>query len=918
MSLTPGTRLGVYQITALLGEGGMGQVFLARDTKLDRDVAIKVLPEAFAHDVDRLARFTREAKTLASLNHPNIAAIYGLEESDGITALVMELVEGEDLSQRIARGAIPLDEALPIAKQIAEALEAAHEQGIVHRDLKPANVKVRADGTVKVLDFGLAKALDPPAASSPEAMNSPTITSPAMTRVGMILGTAAYMSPEQARAKTVDRRADIWAFGVVLFEMLTGRRAFSGDDISITMAAVLMQEPDWSAVPAATPAVLRRLLTRCLKKDPKARLQSMGDARVQIEELLSGAPNEAESGAMSATTVVQSPARAARSRWTRALPWALAVSTTVLAIAWLSMWTPWRADTAADRPLIRLDVDLGPDVSLPPTVAGGSSVIVSPDGTRLVYVSGTPTKLFTRRLDQPKATELPGTERATYPFFSPDGQWIGFFSSGTVRKVSVEGGAVVPLLGDITLFGNGSWAEDGSIIASDAVARGLLRIPPDGGPPETIAPRGDGDFALVLPTILPGGKAILFVSAYATDVARDTIEVLTLADRGRKTVARGHSPRYLAESSGAGYLVYNNRTTLFAIPFDLETLETRGTAVPVLDDVANDSSTGSAHFSVTSTGTLVYRRAGVVASADTTLQWIDPAGKREPLLAKPGGYQDLRLSPDGARVALTVQDSGGRDVWVYDLQRDGMTRLTFGGGTYGSPTWNPDGHYVVFSRVPGGLFQAHADGASPPKALTQANTTQIASSFTPDGKRLAYFEFAPRAQLWTLPLADQGGHLNAGTPEPFLKSSFRDSTPAFSPDGRWLAYSSSESGTNEVYVRAFPPPSSGEGGKWQISNSGGLQPRWSRNGRELLYRSGDQIMAVGYTATGGTLVAEKPRVWIQALGVPEGAAWDLAPDGKRVLVVTPVESAEAPKADHHVVFLQNFLDELRRRVPLDK
>jgi serine/threonine protein kinase len=912
LALSPGTRLGVYAVTAQIGEGGMGQVFRAHDTKLNRDVALKILPDAFTSDPDRVARFTREAQTLASLNHPHIAHIYGLEESGGVCALVMELVEGEDLSQRIARGAIPLADALPMAKQIAEALEAAHEQGIIHRDLKPANVKVRLDGTVKVLDFGLAKAMEPTGAASSTVSQSPTITTPAMTQAGMILGTAAYMSPEQAKGRAADRRSDVWAFGVVVYEMLTGQRAFKGEDVSDTLAFILTREPDWATLPADTPSLIRRLLRRCLEKDRKRRLDSAADARLEIEEALT-APSVVESAAAS-------PGRTLHSAWSRALTRTLAASTLGLAIALVLLWSLWRAEKPVDRPLARLDVDLGADVSLPALTSGGTSVAISPDGTRLVYASGTPVKLFTRRLDQPKATELPGTQGASSPFFSPDGQWVGFPSGSKLNKISVEGGAVVPL-GDIGSFAGASWGEDGSILASEAFGKGLLRMPAGGGPPETVAPLGNGERGLLtryqLPQILPGGKVVLFSAVMPEGFDTNTIEALTLADHHRKILVRGgQSARYLPTSGGTGHLVYVNKATLFAIPFDLDKLETRGTAVAVLDDVAYQAQSGSGQFDVSRTGTLVYRRASGEASATMTVQWVDPTGRKEPLRAKPGVYGSPRLSSDGKRLALTVAEGGSQDVYAYNPQRDLMTRLTFGDAViHRDLRWSPDGQYVMFSSAGNGVFQARADGASQPHALTPNKPNQFPGSFTPDGKRLAYSEFAGNNQIWTVPLEDQGGQLKAGKPEQFLKSSFNDVFPEFSPDGRWLAYQSNESGTFEVYVRAFPPPSSGPGRKWQISNSGGTVPRWSRTRHELMYQSGDQILAASYTVQGDTFVADKPRVWIAKLG---GTQWDLAPDGKRVAVLTQVESAAAPKQEHEVVLLQNFFDELRRRVPVGK
>ena len=879
-----------YRISGKLGEGGMGTVYRATDTKLGREVAIKVLPASFAEDADRIARFTREAKVLASLNHPNIAQIYGLEER----ALVMELVPGETL-----KPPLPLETALNYARQIAEAIEAAHEKGIVHRDLKPANIVVTPEAVVKVLDFGLAAVApgSPSAASDP--LSSPTITRRA-TEAAMIMGTAAYMSPEQASGKPVDKRADIWSFGVVLWELLTGHRLFEGETISHTLAEVLRGPIDFDNLPRETPAAIRVLLRRCLERNPKNRLRDIGEARIAIEAALAG----------ETLLPAGAPEPPAKARATKLPSAVVAVLVVALGIA---LWAPWRALKPVDRPLVRLDVDLGADVSLPSTIRG-CNVAISPDGTRLAYASGTPTKLFTRRLDQSKATELRGTEDASGPFFSPDGQWIAFVGIGRLNKISVEGGAVVPL-GDIAnaLFAGASWGEDGSILVSESYTKGLLRIPAGGGPPATLAGLGSGELALARPQLLPGGKAILFSAHTVPDVDKFTIEVLTLADGHRKIVARGgQSPRYLPTSGGAGHLVYVNKATLFAVPFDPDKLETRGTAVPVLDDVADEPWFSAGQFDFSRTGTLVYRRAGGDAARMRTVEWVDPTGKKEPLLAKPGHYNYLSISPDAKRVALLITEGGSQDVWVYDPQRDAMTRLTSGGAFYSYPRWSPDGQYVVFGSHGNGIFQARADGASQPQALIQGKTAQFPWSFTPDGTRLAYDDLGVENwQIWTVPLEDRGGQLKAGKPEQ-LKSRFSDLNPSFSPDGRWLAYESNESGNDEVYVRAFPPPPSGLGGKWQISNGGGGWVHWSPNGHELVYQSGDQMMAVSYTAKGDTFVAEKPRVWIAKLG---GRAWDLAPDGKRVAVLTPVESAEASKQEHEVVFIENFFDELRRRVP---
>ena len=883
MPLSAGDRLGPYEIVAPLGAGGMGEVYRARDSKLNRDVAIKVLPTALANNVQYMTRFEREAQMLAALNHPNIATVYGIEQG----ALVMELVEGGDL-----KGPLPLEEAVAIARQIAAGLEAAHERGIVHRDLKPANIMLTPSGVVKILDFGLAKAASESVAGA--SANSPT-TSPTlsltMTQAGMILGTAAYMSPEQARGKPVDKRADIWAFGVVFYEMLTGKRLFQGEDFTETLASVVKDKPDLSAIPV--PA--QRLLERCLEKDPKKRLRDIGD----IELLLA----------------VETPTLSPAGR----LPW-IAAAGVLVAVLGVALWAPWRAEEAADLPPVRLDVDLGADVSLP-ALSYGSNVVISPDGTRLVYVSGTPAKLFTRRLNQPGATtELPGTQGAYFPFFSPDGQSVGFVVGAKLNKISVEGGAVVPL-GTIHAFAGARWGEDGSILVTDAFRKeSLLRFPAGGGPPESVAELGNGEVALAFPQLLPRGKAVLFTAETGANVDKATIEVLTLADRHRKIVARGGtSPRYLPTSGEAGHLIYVHKATLFAVPFDPDKQETRGSAVAVLDDVAYDPSNGTGQFDVSRApgghGTLVYRKAGGSASAMMTLEWVDATGKKEPLGVKPDLYEELYLSPDGKRVALTVNEGGSRNIWVYDRQREARTRLTLGVG-YDDPIWSPDGKYVVFASFGKGIFQARADGAGQPQALIESKATLLPQAFTPDGKRLAYDDWgAGNSQIWTALLDDQGSELKAGKPEPFLQSGFNDYVQAFSPDGRWLAYVSDESGKQEVYVRAFPPPSSGQGGQWQISNGGSTSSVWSRNGHDLLYQAGDQILAVSYTVKNDAFVAEKPRVWIEKLG---GSAWDLAPDGKRVLVLTPVESAEGPRQEHEVVFLINFFDYLRQRVPVGK
>jgi serine/threonine protein kinase len=875
MALAPGTQLGPYEILASIGAGGMGEVYRARDPRLNRDVAIKVSHAEFTE------RFTREARAVAALNHPNICTLYDV----GPNYLVMEYIEGE-----APKGPYALEEALRIAAQIRDALEAAHEKGITHRDLKPANIKIKPDGMVKVLDFGLAK-VAPASAGESDAANSPTLTIGA-TQAGMLLGTAAYMSPEQARGQPVDKRADIWAFGVVLYEMITGKRLFEGDTVSDTLAAVLIKEPDLSAVPPK----VQRLLQRCLEKDAKKRLRDIGDAWQLLEDV-------GQAHGLSSTG--HGPFPRERSR-------IVAGALAIIALA-LGFFL-WRATRRVDQPLqplVRLDVDLGPDVSL----GTGPNAILSPDGGRLVFLSQG--RLFTRRLDQPKATELPGTQGASSPFFSPDGLWVAFFSQGKLRKISVEGGAAIALCDTTSAFTGGSWGEDGNIIVALAAAGPLMRIPAAGGVPVPVTEldRTHGEASHRWPQILPGGKAVLFMAHTATggfDGAN--IEVMTLADRRRKTLVRGGLyPRYLP----SGHLLYVNRGTLFAIPFDLDTLAVRGAAVPLLEQVAYSPQLGYAQLDFSRSGTFVYR-SGEAGGGLATVQWLDSTGKTQPLLAKPGFYLYPKLSPDGRRLALFTSEGTNQDIWVYEPQRDTMTRLTFEtGGAVGWPLWTPDGRYVLFQTA-GGMYWTRADGAGKAQPLMQSKSAigHTPGSVTADGKRLAYQETAAGSgDLWTLSLESDSAGLRAGKPEVFLQTQFSERHPSFSPDGRWLAYDSDESGAFQIYVRAFPD----KGGKWQVSSTGGVFPEWSRDGRELFFRSlENQIMVAAYSVKGDSFVVDKPRLWSEKrlANVGTSPTYDVAPDGKRIAALMTAEGQEEQKALNHVIFLQNFFDELRRRAPV--
>lgn len=694
------------------------------------------------------------------------------------------------------------------------------------------------------------------------------------------------MAPEQALGKAVDRRVDIWAFGVVLYEMVVGQRLFEGETISDTLAGVLTKEPYWTRIPAKA----QRLVKSCLEKDPKRRLRDIADAWRLLEDV-----------------------RAQTMGGTR-IPWAIAAVATVLALVVIVLSAILlRSSHAADRPLVRLDVDLGPDVSL--GSFAGANVILSPGGTQLIYVSHN--RLVTRRLDQQQATELPGTEGASAPFFSPDGQWVAFFAEAKLKKVPVAGGATTVLCNAPTGLG-GSWGEDGVIAAALNVVGGLSRIAPNGGTPSPLTQLDGtrGEVTHRWPQILPGGKAVLFTahSQQTSGFDEAAIHVMSLGDGPKKMLVRGGTyGRYVS----SGHLLYLNRGTLFAVRFDLSSLEVRGAPVSLLTQVAHDFS-GGARFAVSQTGTLLYESGGAQGRA-LTVNWLEKNGKTRALVGKPGVYGRPSISPEGQRLAMDIADGSRNDIWVYDLRRDSMARLTWDGAVNQLPIWSPDGRYIVFQDQ-AGLSWTRSDGAGKPEPLLRTKSATVqAWSFAPDGKRLAYFELDPATafHLWTVPLSSDGGSLHAGQPEVFLQTSADERHPVFSPDGRWLAYSSTESGDFQVYVRAFPD----KGGKWQVSRGGGVYPTWSRNGRQLFFESRDsRIMVADYTVDGDSFIPDKPRVWSETrlanLGLFKN--FDLAPDGERVVALLPPEREEAQQPRRHVVFVENFLDELRRRAPENK
>jgi serine/threonine-protein kinase len=906
LALTPGTRLGIYAITAQIGEGGMGQVYRATDTTLGRQVAIKILPDALASDPERLARFEREAKTLASLNHPHIAAIYAVETSAGLHALVMELVEGEDLSQRIARGAIPCNEALPIARQIADALEAAHEQGIVHRDLKPANIKVREDGVVKVLDFGLAKLVEAPGAGSSAAAlsRSPTITSPAMmTGIGMILGTAAYMSPEQARGKVVDKRADIWAFGCVVFEMLTGQRAFEGELISDVLASVLKTEPNWQALPADTPAGVQRLLRRCLEKDPRRRLQAIGEARVQIEDLLSGAPDATVAPAPSPVRVLP--------LWQRALPWALGTLAAGLATM-LVLWAPWRQTAGAPR-VIRATLTTSGPAAL--TIGGyDDDVAISPNGTHVVYVGNSGTQLFVRALDALEPVAI-ASDQVREPFVSPDGLWVGFIRNG-IHKVAITGG---PSFRVASTDGNAlgaTWGPDDTIIFSTGnPATGLQRVSASGGTTEVLTrpDRAQGEADHVWPEILPGGHVVLFtITAQTGGLDSAQVAVRDLRTGTQKVLVRGGSHAHYVAS---GHLVYVAAGTLHAIRFDPERLETLGTAVAVLPQLAVTGN-GAIDFAVAADGTLVYANvAGSPGATERTLVWVDRTGKEEPVGTPPRAYEQPRLSPDGTRVAIYSADQEN-DIWILDLGRATLTRLTLDPGQDNFPMWTPDGHRIIFSSNRGvgqpNLWSQAADGTGAAERLTTNNShAQFLNGITPDGSAALYNETTETMGRDLLQVELDGSHRVT----PLVQTKFDERNGTVSPDGRWLAYESNNSGSFEIYVRPFPNVGDSQR---QISTAGGKQPLWARSGKELFYLGADgTLLRVPVEASGGTWHAGAPVKVLEGryyTGTGSGRAYDVSLDGKRFLMIKApaTDTAATPPA---VILVQHWDEELKRLVP---
>jgi eukaryotic-like serine/threonine-protein kinase len=841
----------------------MGTVYRATDSSLGRQVAIKVLPEPFAQDAERLVRFEREAKTLAALNHPHIAAIYGFERSAGMQALVMELVEGDDLSQRIAQGPIPLDDALAIARQIADALEAAHEQGIIHRDLKPANIKVRPDGTVKVLDFGLAKGYEPASAQSVSAGQalslSPTITTPAMTQAGIILGTAAYMAPEQARGKTVDKRADIWAFGAVLFEMLTARRAFAGEDLSLTLAAVVMQEPVWAALPPATPPHVRQLLRRCLIKDPRQRIRDMGDVRLALDAANEPAP------------VPDQPKRQTRP----VLVWVL--SMIAIAASAVAAWALFNRLPSRDATSVRLSIPLPPGEEITTYPA------ITRDGRTVAYVTQRGTddpQLYLRDLDAFRARAVPGSRGARQPFFSPDGKWVAFFAQGQLQKAEVAGGAPIPLADAGNPMG-GTWNEDNTIIYVAGLGSGLLQIPASGGTPNSLT-KPDGaaqGYAHVFPQVLPGGRRILFTIWGRTQGNA----VLSLDSRQWQLVLplksfavaifdalRGSTGRLLLIDRSSGVLV---------APFDaahpVPTSADETVLASVYYDVENEA---RPWLAVSDTRTAVYVAGD---PAKTSLVWVDREGKIESLGRDQDIYREASLSPDGTKAVVRH----GLELWIHDLERGTRSPMTTGTGSNLLPLWSVDGSRIIFASNRGGdwdIYSQPADGSGPADALLKRPYDQFPYAMMSDGT-LLFAEIHPDTarDLWTLS--------SDGKATPFRVTPFNEAEGRISPDSsagpgggrRWIAYSSDESGRTEIYLQSYL----GGTTRRVVSSGGGSQPRWSQDGTELFFVTGDAVMAAAVHAD-GTFDAPRRLFDRSSFFLPyRFQSYGASPNGKRFLMI---------------------------------
>ncbi|MBM3819498.1 MAG: hypothetical protein FJW14_10870 [Acidimicrobiia bacterium] len=884
MSLAVGTRVGPYEITGTLGAGGMGEVYRARDPRLGRDVALKVLPDAFAGDAERLARFQREAQVLASLTHPNIGAIYGLEETGTTRALILELIEGDTLADRIARGPIPVDEAVPIARQIAEALEAAHEQGIVHRDLKPSNIKVSTDGVVKVLDFGLAKLAQAsgPGLQAADVTASPTITSPAaMTGIGMILGTAVYMAPEQAKGRPADKRSDVWAFGCVLYEMLAGTRAFEGEDIGDTLGNVMKVEPNWALLPSGLSPGLVIYIKRCLHKDPKQRIPDIAAVRLALEGAFETA----------APQVTSSATASSRGR----LLWMVATGAAVVGMMALALPA---VRHLRETPLPETRVDLVTPATDQPT-----DFALSPDGRQIVFVASGDgvSRLWRRSLATTTAQPLAGTEGALSPFWSPDGRAVGFFANGQLKRIDLGGGAP-QTVAPASVPRGGTWNADGVILFAPSFGGTLVRVPASGGAPVAVTTLA-GQTSHRWPSFLPDGRHFLFYAIGTPDTGGIYLGTLDASDTHRLTAADAAGVyRALPSAPADGWLLWVRAGTLVAQRLDVARAALTGDPVTLADAVAVDPTLSGAAVSVSTSGLVAYRTGG---GSRRQLTWVDRSGKALGPLGAPdeNGLLAPSVSPDGQRVAVVRTVQGNRDLWLLDGAR--TSRFTFDAALDRFPIWSPDGTRIAFDSNrtgPRHLYVKAAGGAGVEEVLVTSPQATVATDWSADGRFLLYFSIDPQtnSDLWVLPL--EGDR----TPRVFLKTPFEERHGTFSPDGRWVAYQSNESGREEIYIRPFAGPAvagasaAAAGGQWQVSTAGGTFPRWRRDGRELYYLAPTgALMAAPIAVTGATLAPGAPVALFPTRIVGGGAdtglgrQYDVTRDG-RFLINTVLDDAAAP------------------------
>ncbi len=908
MSLSPGARLGPYEIVGLLGAGGMGEVYRARDTKLRRDVALKVLPDLFARDPERLARFTREAHVLASLNHPHIAAIYGIEEADGVTALVLELVEGPTLAEKLKSEVsslkserLPIAEALTIATQIADALDAAHEKGVVHRDLKPANIKLTADDRVKVLDFGLAKALGPADESRPDVSMSPTLTAMA-SKLGVIVGTAAYMSPEQAKGTPVDKRTDIWAFGCVLYEMLTGARAFAGDDVTEFIVSVMTKEPDWTRLPVSTPPRIVELLKRCLKKDPRERLRDIGDARMEI--------NSAESASLPASQP-SSPANRSQLLAWRGLSAALAA----LAVTFGVLYTRQPAPS----------LSLAKFQLIPPDKSTFGAIALSPDGHRIAFAAADPSGkslLWLRSVDSLVSQPLAETEGASDPFWSPDSRFIGFFADHKLKKVGVDGGSPQTLCSLINDFGGsrgGSWGSTGVILFgyNPWGPNQLFQVPAAGSEPRLLTglgPSGE-NVQRSWPSFLPDGRHFLF---FARTPRREQtgVYVASLDSVDAHLLVTGESSAVYASgpqtASAGGYILFVRERTLMAQVVDVPRLTLIGDAVPIADQTGLDRSIGRSKVSVSDSGVLIYGSGTGVSQ----LVWFDRAGRRLGVAGPIGLDIDFRIAPDGKSVVAQREDAlGGSDIWLFDLGRGTSSRVTLDPAYHAAPVWRPDGSRIaLFTQREGRwqILEKSLSVASDERVLLKTANDVVPDDWSPDGRFLLYTDIDPKTRIGRIRvLSNDASVRQRDTTGLSAQTGFDENLARFSPDGRWFAYESNVSGRDEVYVRPFRADGS-DGGPRQISSSGGTEPRWPRTGHELFYVGADNVLMAVDVKTSPTFEAGLPRALfpMRRVGVDR---YDVSADGQKFLVATPTEEPSAP-----ATVVLNWREELKRRTAANK